>query len=84
MIRYVILFSVLFLALLEYYSLRVDLRRVKLTDYAVVIGSEGRGVCREFLEAARTKLIIPMRENCESLNAAVAATVVLWELRRKL
>ena len=35
-----------------------------------------------FLEAARRALIIPMSPRCESLNAAVAATVVLWELRR--
>ena len=27
-------------------------------------------------------LKIPMRERCESLNAAAAATVVLWEMAR--
>ena len=58
-----------------------DLRQVALADYAVVIGSEGRGVCREFLEAAKKTLIIPMQPNCESLNAAVAAAIVMWQMR---
>ena len=57
-----------------------DIRRVCLDDYAVVIGSEGQGVRREILEQAAAELIIPMSENCESLNAAVAATIVLWEM----
>ena len=34
------------------------------------------------LAAADRTLIIPMRERCESLNAAAAATVVLWEMRK--
>ena len=53
-----------------------------LTDVAVVIGSEGRGVSRTLLDAADAQVIIPMEGQVESLNAAAAATVVLWELRR--
>ena len=49
---------------------------------AVVIGSEGRGVCADFLEAADRRLIIPMNPRCESLNAAVAAAIVMWQMRR--
>lgn len=58
-----------------------DIRQAKLVG-AVVIGSEGSGVCREFTEAADKKLIIPMSSRCESLNAAIAAALVLWEMRR--
>ena len=47
---------------------------------AVVIGSEGRGVRQEILEAADAELIIPMNPRCESLNAAIAASIVMWEL----
>ena len=47
-----------------------------------VIGSEGQGVCEAFLSAAAREAVIPMSPRCESLNAAVAATVILWELRR--
>lgn len=51
---------------------------------AVVIGSEGNGVSTAFLDAADKHLIIPMNPNCESLNAASAATVILWEMKRNL
>ena len=30
---------------------------------------------------AGTELIIPMNERCESLNAAVAATIVMWQMK---
>ena len=48
---------------------------------AVVIGSEGRGVRKEILDAADAELIIPMNPRCESLNAAVAATIVMWQMK---
>ena len=60
----------------------VDLRDADLSRCAVVIGSEGRGVSREVLAMSERTLKIPMRERCESLNAAAAATVVLWEMAR--
>ena len=59
-----------------------DIRKADLKDMAVVIGSEGQGVRREILDSADAELIIPMNAHCESLNAAVAATIVMWELAR--
>ena len=59
-----------------------DLRRTAL-DGAVVIGSEGRGVSQKYLDAAQRELIIPMNPRCESLNAAVAATIIMWEMSKK-
>ena len=56
-----------------------DLRAVPLGRAAVVIGSEGRGVSPAVLAACEKTLKIPMRDRCESLNAAAAAAVVLWE-----
>jgi len=58
------------------------LDRVPLDAAAVVIGSEGRGVSKTLLDAADQHVIIPMEGHVESLNAAAAATVLLWELRR--
>ena len=49
---------------------------------AVIIGSEGQGICRELFDAAQGKIIIPMSPRCESLNAAVAAAIVLWQMKR--
>ena len=60
-----------------------DLREADLKNMAVVIGSEGQGVRKEILECADAELIIPMNPRCESLNAAVAATIVMWEMTEK-
>ena len=59
----------------------MDLRRAELKNMAVVIGSEGQGVRREILDSADAELIIPMDPRCESLNAAVAATIVMWQMK---
>ena len=58
-----------------------DLRTAKLLQMAVVIGSEGQGVRREILESADRELIIPMNSHCESLNAAIAAAIVMWQMK---
>ena len=58
-----------------------DIRSADLGDMAVVIGSEGQGVRREILENAQAELIIPMSEHCESLNAAIAAAIVMWQMK---
>ena len=61
-----------------------DVRRVDLTSAALVIGSEGRGVSPQALAACQGTLQIPMSGRCESLNAAVAAAVLLWEGWRQI
>ena len=59
----------------------VDLRSADLSAMAVVIGSEGQGVRREILDSAQAELIIPMQPRCESLNAGVAAAIVMWQMQ---
>lgn len=60
-----------------------DIRQADVSQMAVVIGSEGQGVRREILDSADASLIIPMNPHCESLNAAVAATIVMWQMGRE-
>jgi TrmH family RNA methyltransferase len=48
---------------------------------ALVIGNEGGGLSEEFAES--NLLSIPMREDAESLNAAIAAAVLMFEKRRQ-
>lgn len=57
-----------------------DIRKAEVAAMAVVIGSEGQGVRREILESAGHCLIIPMNDHCESLNAAIAAATVMWQM----
>ena len=59
-----------------------DLRSAPLNQMAVVIGSEGRGVRPEILAGCDAELIIPMHERCESLNAAIAAAIVMWQMKQ--
>jgi len=61
----------------------VDLRQAELGSMAVVIGSEGQGVRKEIMESAAAELTIPMNARCESLNAAVASTIVMWQMKQK-
>ncbi|WAM32967.1 TrmH family RNA methyltransferase [Caldicellulosiruptor morganii] len=51
--------------------------------FAVVIGNESKGADKLFLENATRKVKIPMIGKAESLNAAIAAAIVLYELRKK-
>jgi len=56
---------------------------VELKNAAVAIGSEGSGLSSELLEICAGQIIIPMSPDCESLNAAVAASIVMWETARR-
>jgi TrmH family RNA methyltransferase len=60
----------------------IPLQDLSAQRCAVIIGSEGSGVSPALLDACAETVKIPMRERCESLNAATAAAVVLWELYR--
>jgi TrmH family RNA methyltransferase len=40
------------------------------------------GLSRELLQACDGEIIIPMSGEAESLNAAVAAAIVMWEMQR--
>jgi TrmH family RNA methyltransferase len=59
-----------------------DVREADLNSSAVCIGSEGRGLTEKLLDMCDENIIIPMNPLCESLNAAVAASVMMWEMTR--
>ncbi len=49
----------------------------------IVIGNEANGICNEVLNVADEKVKIPMLGRTESLNAAVATGIVLYEALRQ-
>lgn len=49
---------------------------------AAVIGNEGNGLSRSVLDACTGQIIIPMKGKAESLNAAIAASIIIWEMSR--
>jgi RNA methyltransferase, TrmH family len=50
---------------------------------AIFIGSEGQGVPRRLLDAADQAILIPHSPKVESLNAAIAASILLYEAQRQ-
>ena len=61
----------------------MDIRNVDFSGkIGFVIGNEGHGVSDAAIEACNGTVIIPMCEGPESLNAAVASSVVMWEAAR--
>ena len=58
-----------------------ELKSIKTTDkYVIIMGNEGNGVSKEISDLADEKIYINMNENCESLNVAVATSIILYEL----
>ena len=48
------------------------------------VGNEGTGVSHQVQQLATHRLRLPMRGGAESLNAAVAAGIMMYELTREL
>ena len=67
-------------------ALRDDATSIKemalLPGDIFVVGNEGHGLCDSTINACDGCVIIPMREGCESLNAAMAAGILMWETSR--
>lgn len=47
---------------------------------AVIIGNEANGVTEQLKAVANSKITIPMSGRAESLNAAAAAAIIIWEM----
>ena len=47
-----------------------------------VIGNEGNGITEETCAVATKLVTIPMKGRAESLNAAAAASIIIWEMMR--
>lgn len=50
----------------------------KRKKFAIIMGNEGNGVKEELLNLCDEYLYINMNENCESLNVAVATSIILY------
>ena len=69
-------------AALDKNAVRLDEVEFERFDTAV-IGNEGHGLSQEAISACTRSLYIPMEEGCESLNAAIAASVIMWSMYKK-
>ena len=53
------------------------------SHFALVIGNEGQGISKIIDELCDEYLYIKMNGNCESLNASVAASILMYEINNK-
>ncbi len=61
-----------------------DVRTASIySHFALVIGNEGQGISQKIEELCDQFLYIKMNGNCESLNASVAASILLYEISNK-
>jgi TrmH family RNA methyltransferase len=67
-----------FAAALDRDSVKLGELEMKSGD-CVVIGNEGHGLTNETVSACNGTVFIPMSDGVESLNAATAAAVLVWE-----
>lgn len=59
-----------------------DITRVSFDGGVMLIGNEGSGLSEDAINACTKKVMIPMRGRAESLNAAAAASLLMWEMLR--
>lgn len=53
-----------------------------LSDDCFIIGNEGHGLSDSVIDACNGSVLIPMEEGSESLNAAGASVILMWEMYR--
>lgn len=61
-----------------------DVRNASIySHFALIIGNEGKGISEDVDELCDEYLYIKMNDNCESLNASVAASILMYEINNK-
>lgn len=71
------------------YSTAIDKNKKRYIDLdyknkcVIILGNEANGVCKELINISNNTIYIPMSGDIESLNVAVAATVICYEIMRQ-
>lgn len=61
----------------------VSIKNVKdFKKYAIIMGNEGAGMSKELQNLCDESIYIDMNKSCESLNVAVATSIILYELNK--
>lgn len=51
-------------------------------DDVIILGNEGHGMSQKLIDSCTDVLFIPMNENTESLNVAMASAIIMWEISK--
>ncbi len=60
----------------------MSIDKISVSGGVMIIGNEGAGLTKETLEVCSHRVKIPMLGRAESLNAAAAAGILMWEMFR--
>ena len=72
------------------YAAVLDSTSRELTDIVfddntlIAIGNEGNGLDKDIIDSCKCNLYIGMKGQAESLNASVAASIILWEVSKSI
>ena len=59
----------------------ISLDKIQIDHKTVfIVGNEGHGVSKEIIDSCDRTVIIPMAGDTESLNASIAASILMWEI----
>ena len=62
-------------------SLTLGKNNIDIND-VFILGNEGHGLSKNVLDLCDNTIFIPMKENTESLNVAIAAAILMWEISK--
>jgi TrmH family RNA methyltransferase len=60
-------------------SRAVDVREVDFGNTVIILGNEGHGISYNLMALCDEVVKIPLSPGCESLNVAIAASIIMWE-----
>ncbi len=64
-------------------SKSISLSDIEINEKTVfIVGNEGHGISHDLLDRCNDAVIIPMKGDTESLNASVAASLLMWEMSK--
>jgi len=61
----------------------VNIKQVILNDSIIILGNEGQGISDGFKKLCSQMMKIPVSSDCESINVAAAASIIMWEASQK-
>jgi len=59
----------------------VDIKKAVLKNTVVILGNEGQGLSHELRKLCDEMITIPLSPGSESLNVAIAASIIMWEAK---
>ena len=61
-----------------------DIANIEVNDkMIIVIGNEGQGINKDILAKCDQNIYIPINKSCESLNASIAASIIMYEINKR-